>query len=60
MIQKDSRVKHKQSDDFGTVETIVEYWENTILVSRLLFIEWDDGNFSEEIESDLELVVKIR
>jgi len=60
MIEKDSRVKHKQTGDFGTVDTVVEHWENNILVSSLFFIEWDDGNFSEEHEEDLELVVKVR
>ena len=60
MIEKDSRVKHKQTGDFGMVETTVEHWEGTVLVSKLFFIEWDDGNFSEEHEEDLELAVKVR
>jgi hypothetical protein len=60
MIEKDSRVKHKQTGDFGMVETVVEHWESNILVSRLLFIMWEDGNMSEEHEDDLELAVKVR
>lgn len=38
---------------FGIVDTVIERYQNSILVSRILVVEWDDRNVSDEDEDQL-------
>ena len=38
---------------FGIVDTVIERFQNNILVSRILVVEWDDRNVSDEDEDQL-------
>jgi hypothetical protein len=42
---------------FGTVDTIIERWIGSTLALRIIVVEWDDRNVSDEDEDDLDQVL---
>jgi hypothetical protein len=46
-----------KEQQFGTVDAIVERWIGSTLILRIIVVQWDNGDVSDEDEDGLDTVV---